>query len=49
MVWAKPYFDKKKTWILLPEKKYLLQQDGKMAWFDELLDTQMKSVEALEF
>ncbi|WP_294200704.1 nuclear transport factor 2 family protein [uncultured Chryseobacterium sp.] len=43
MVWAKPYFDKKKTWKFTSLKRNIyFSKDGKMAWFDELLDTQMK-------
>jgi len=43
MVWAKPYFDKKKTWDFTSLKRNIyFSKDGKLAWFDELLDTQMK-------
>ena len=43
MVWAKPYFDKKKTWDFTSLKRNIyFAKDGKLAWFDELLDTQMK-------
>lgn len=43
MVWAKPYFDKKRTWNFKSLKRNIhFTKDGKMAWFDELLDTQMK-------
>lgn len=43
MVWAKPYFDKKKTWNFTSLKRNMtFSKDGKLAWFDELLDTQMK-------
>lgn len=43
MVWAKPYFDKKSTWNFTSLKRNIhFTKDGKMAWFDELLDTQMK-------
>lgn len=43
MVWAKPYFDKKKTWNFTALKRNIyFSKDGKIAWFDELLDTQMK-------
>lgn len=42
-IWAKPYFDKKKTWNFTSLKRNIyFSKDGKMAWFDELLDTQMK-------
>lgn len=41
--WAKPHFDKKKTWNFTSVKRNVyFSKDGKMAWFDELLDTQMK-------
>ncbi len=41
--WAKPYFDKKTTWNFTSLKRNIyFSKDGKMAWFDELLDTQMK-------
>jgi hypothetical protein len=43
MIWAKPYFDKKKTWDFTSLKRNIyFSKDGKLAWFDELLDTQMK-------
>ncbi len=43
MVWAKPYFDKKSTWNFTSLKRNIyFSKDGKLAWFDELLDTQMK-------
>ncbi|RNA62120.1 hypothetical protein D1631_09350 [Chryseobacterium nematophagum] len=43
MIWAKPYFDKKKTWNFTSLKRNIyFAKDGKLAWFDELLDTQMK-------
>lgn len=43
MVWAKPYFEKKSTWNFKSLKRNIhFTKDGKMAWFDELLDTQMK-------
>ena len=42
-VWAKPHFDKKKTWNFTSVKRNIyFSKDGKLAWFDELLDTQMK-------
>ncbi len=43
MVWAKPYFDKKTTWhfTALQRNIYFSEQPG-LAWFDELLNTQMK-------
>lgn len=43
MIWAKPYFDKKKTWNFTSLKRNIyFSKDGKLAWFDELLNTQMK-------
>jgi ketosteroid isomerase-like protein len=40
---AKPYFDKGKAWNFTPMERHIyLSEDGKTAWFDELLDTQMK-------
>lgn len=43
MFWAKPYFDKKKTWNFTSLKRNIyFDKNGKLAWFDELLDTQMK-------
>ena len=43
MVWAKPHFDKKRTWNFTALKRNIyFSKDGKLAWFDELLDTQMK-------
>ena len=43
MVWAKPFFDKKRTWNFKAiECHIFLDKSGKFAWFDELLDTQMK-------
>jgi ketosteroid isomerase-like protein len=42
-VWAKPHFDKKKTWDFKSiERHVFFDKTGKVAWFDELLDTQMK-------
>lgn len=43
MIWAKPHFDKKKTWNFTSLKRNIyFSKDGKIAWFDELLNTQMK-------
>lgn len=40
---AKPYFDKGKAWsFTVLERNVYFSTDGKMAWFDELLNTQMK-------
>ncbi|MCV9930027.1 nuclear transport factor 2 family protein [Flavobacterium sp. LS1R49] len=42
-VWAKPFFDKGKTWNFKTlERHVFFDVSGKTAWFDELLDTQMK-------
>lgn len=43
MAWAKPYFDKKTTWSFKALKRniYFGKYDD-MAWFEELLNTQMK-------
>lgn len=40
---AKPYFDKGRAWNFTAlERNIYFDASGKMAWFDELLDTQMK-------
>lgn len=40
---AKPHFDKGKSWDFKTlERHVYFSSDGKMAWFDELLDTWMK-------
>ncbi|MBC9796825.1 nuclear transport factor 2 family protein [Sinomicrobium weinanense] len=40
---AKPYFDKGKAWSFTSlERNVYLDPESDMAWFDELLDTQMK-------
>lgn len=40
---AKPYFDKGKAWnFTAMERHIFLDATGKLAWFDELLSTQMK-------
>ena len=42
-VWAKPYFDKKKTWDFKSIQRHIFfDKTGNTAWFDELLNTQMK-------
>lgn len=42
-IWAKPYFDKGTTWNFKAlERHIFFDKSGKIAWFDELLDTQMK-------
>lgn len=43
MDYAKPHFDKGKAWNFKSVKRNItFSKDGKYAWFDELLDTQMK-------
>ena len=43
MVWAKPYFDKGQAWNFTSLKRNItFSKDGTYAWFDEMLDTQMK-------
>lgn len=40
---AEPYFDRGKAWNFTAlERHVFFSKDGKTAWFDELLDTQMK-------
>ncbi|WP_300490306.1 nuclear transport factor 2 family protein [Flavobacterium sp.] len=40
---AKPYFDKGQAWSFKPlQRNIYFNEDLSMAWFDELLDTQMK-------
>ncbi|WP_340201507.1 nuclear transport factor 2 family protein [Ascidiimonas sp. W6] len=40
---AKPYFDNGKAWSFTPiERNIYLEETANFAWFDELLDTQMK-------
>ena len=40
---AKPYFDKGKAWNFTAVERHIYISDNKdFAWFDELLDTQMK-------
>lgn len=40
---AKPYFDKGKAWDFKAIERHIyFDKSGKLAWFDELLDTQMK-------
>lgn len=41
--YAKPYFDKGKVWnFKAVQRNIFFSEDQKTAWFDELLDTQMK-------
>lgn len=43
MAWAKPFFDKGKAWNFRSLKRSIsFSKDGNYAWFDEVLDTQMK-------
>jgi len=43
MAWAKPIFDKGRAWSFTAlERNIYFDQSGKFAWFDELLNTQMK-------
>lgn len=43
MEYSKPHFDKGKAWSFNSVKRNIsFSEDGKYAWFDELLDTQMK-------
>ena len=43
MVWSKPFFDKGKAWNFTSIKRNItFSKDGTYAWFDEILDTQMK-------
>jgi ketosteroid isomerase-like protein len=43
MAYSKPYFDRGKAWSFTAlERNVFIATDGKTAWFDELLDTQMK-------
>ncbi|MGL2965237.1 nuclear transport factor 2 family protein [Flavobacterium sp. XGLA_31] len=42
-VFAKPYFDKGKAWSFTALERHIyFSNDRKTAWFDELLNTQMK-------
>lgn len=42
-IWAKPIFAKGKAWNFSAlERNIFIDQSGKFAWFDELLNTQMK-------
>lgn len=43
MAYAKPHFDKGKAWSFTSlQRNIYFSKDGKTAWFDELLSTQMK-------
>jgi hypothetical protein len=42
-IWSKPYFDKGTTWNFTSlERNIYFDKSGNIAWFDELLKTQMK-------
>lgn len=44
---CKPYFDKGSAWDFKPsERKWSFSEDGKTAWFDEVLDTWMRDCRA---
>ena len=41
--YSKPYFDKGKAWsFTMIQRNIYVTEDNSLAWFDELLDTQMK-------
>jgi ketosteroid isomerase-like protein len=43
MAFAKPYFDRGKAWSFTKlQRNIFVSKDAKTAWFDELLNTQMK-------
>lgn len=43
MEWARPFFDKGKAWNFKSLKRNIyFSKDGNYAWFDEIMDTQMK-------
>jgi SnoaL-like domain len=43
MIWAKPYFDRGKAWAFTSMQRHIyFNKPGNLAWFDELLNTQMK-------
>ena len=43
MAFAKPYFDKKRTWKFTSIERHIyFGRHPDIAWFDELLNTQMK-------
>ena len=42
-IWAKPFFDKGQAWNFTSLDRHIFfDRSGKVAWFDELLSTQMK-------
>lgn len=47
---AKPYFDKGKAWNFTAFERHIyFDTSGKTAWFDELLNTQMKICRVREY
>jgi ketosteroid isomerase-like protein len=43
MAWSKPFFDRGKAWNFTAlQRQIYFDQTGNLAWFDELLKTQMK-------
>lgn len=43
MIWAKPYFDRGRAWSFKSLQRHIyFDTRGDIAWFDELLNTQMK-------
>jgi len=43
MIWAKPFFDRGRAWNFTSIQRHIyFDNSGKFAWFDELLNTQMK-------
>ncbi len=42
-IWSKPFFDKGQAWNFTSLDRHIFfDQSGRVAWFDELLSTQMK-------
>jgi hypothetical protein len=43
MKWSKPYFDRGRAWNFTSMQRHIyFDTTGQLAWFDELLNTQMK-------
>ncbi len=43
MIWAKPFFDRGRAWSFTSLERHIyFDKTGSTAWFDELLNTQMK-------
>ncbi len=43
MAWAKPFFDRGRAWNFTSLQRHIyFDKTGSLAWFDELLNTQMK-------